>query len=163
MIEKNFCLSTFFVIKYFRSYKNHPLPPSKRSPPPLGEPSKKCHFMSLHEVNAVTDVDQQTNRESRTHQWRSITFRETGPSNGNGPFQDFLWGGWGVEDILFWKPPRIFRFIILPLEILEKTNFHPWKFYKIVWCPIKFPRSKPKIHGNSKSCSWTPLEFPLLF
>ena len=41
--------------------------------------------MSLHEVNAATDIDQQTEEESRIHQWRSMTLKqeETGPSNGN--------------------------------------------------------------------------------
>ena len=41
--------------------------------------------MSLHEVNAPTDVDQQTEGESRIHQWRSMTLNqeETGLSNGN--------------------------------------------------------------------------------
>ena len=28
--------------------------------------------------------------------------------------------------------PGIIRFVTLPLEILEKTSFHPWKFCKIV-------------------------------
>ena len=41
--------------------------------------------MSLHEVNASTDIDQQTEGESRIHQWRLMTLsqEETGPSNGN--------------------------------------------------------------------------------
>ena len=41
--------------------------------------------MSLHEVNATTDVDKQTEGESRIHQWRSMTpsQEEAGPSNGN--------------------------------------------------------------------------------
>ena len=41
--------------------------------------------MSLYEVNAATDIDQQTEKESRIHQWRSMTLNqeETGPSNGN--------------------------------------------------------------------------------
>ena len=34
-------------------------------------------------------------------------------------------GGGGVEDILFRKPPWIFWFFILPLEILDKTKLHP--------------------------------------
>ena len=42
--------------------------------------------MSLHEVNAATDVDQQTEGEPRIHQWRGMTLHqeEIGPSNGNG-------------------------------------------------------------------------------
>ena len=41
--------------------------------------------MSLHEVNAATDIDQQTEGESRIHQWRSMTLNqeENGTSNGN--------------------------------------------------------------------------------
>ena len=30
------------------------------------------------------------------------------------------------------KNPGIFIFVTLPLEILENTSFHPWKFCKIV-------------------------------
>ena len=33
----------------------------------------------------------------------------------------------------------IFRFVTLPLEIPEKTSFYPWKFCKIVWCPLEIP------------------------
>ena len=42
--------------------------------------------MSLHEVNAATDINQQTERESRIHQWRSMVAlnqEEIGTSNGN--------------------------------------------------------------------------------
>ena len=41
--------------------------------------------MLLHEVNAATDIDQQTEAESGIHQWRSMTLNqeENGPSNGN--------------------------------------------------------------------------------
>ena len=41
--------------------------------------------MSLHEVNAAADIDQQTQGESRIHQWRSMNLgqEETVPSNGN--------------------------------------------------------------------------------
>ena len=38
----------------------------------------------------------------------------------------------------------IFKCVLLPLEILEKTSFHPWKFWKIMWHPLKIPRSKTK-------------------
>ena len=40
--------------------------------------------MLLHEVNAATDIDQQTEAESGIHQWRSVTLsqEENGPSNG---------------------------------------------------------------------------------
>ena len=41
--------------------------------------------ISLHGVNAATDIDQQTEGESRIYQWRSMALNqeETGPSNGN--------------------------------------------------------------------------------
>ena len=41
--------------------------------------------MSLHEVNAATYIDEQTEEESTIHQWRSMTLNQeqTGPSNGN--------------------------------------------------------------------------------
>ena len=41
--------------------------------------------MSIHEVNAATDIDQPTEGESRIHQWRSMTLNqeETGLSYGN--------------------------------------------------------------------------------
>ena len=41
--------------------------------------------MSLHVVNAATDVDQQTQVESRIHHWRSMTLiqEKTGLPNGS--------------------------------------------------------------------------------
>ena len=57
----------------------------------------------------------------------------------------------GVEDILF---------SLLPLEIPEKTSFHPWKFWKIVWDCSEIPRSKTKTHENS---TWVFLEHPYKF
>ena len=44
------------------------------------------------------------------------------------------------------KPPRIFKFVTLPLEILGKTRFHPypWKFCRIVCHLLQIPRSKAK-------------------
>ena len=33
--------------------------------------------------------------------------------------------GWGY---IFWNPPGNFRFVTLTIDILEKTNFRPWKF-----------------------------------
>ena len=50
------------------------------------------------------------------------------------------------------KPTKTFRFVTLPLKILEKTFFHPWKFCKIEWYTLELPRSKTKTN-------W-PLEFP---
>ena len=59
------------------------------------------------------------------------------------------WGrgswGWYFSE----NPPGNFRFVTLPLEILEKTSFHPWKFTKIVWYvqlpPWKFQGQKPRL------------------
>ena len=48
-----------------------------------------------------------------------------------------------------------FKCVLLHLEILEKTSFHPWKFCKIVWHPVEVARSKTKTHGNS---TWVFLE-----
>ena len=54
----------------------------------------------------------------------------------------------GVEDILFWIPLEIFHFFTLGIP--DKVKLHPWKFYKIVLDPLKIPRPKTKILGNSK-------------
>ena len=54
----------------------------------------------------------------------------------------------GIEDTLFLKTP-VEYFIFLPMKIPEKTKLHPWKFYKIVLDPLKFPRPKTKSPGNS--------------
>ena len=46
-----------------------------------------------------------------------------------------------IEEIIFWKKP--FNILALSRRYLrpwkfnpEKTKFHPWKFYKIVWYPL---------------------------
>ena len=39
--------------------------------------------MSLHEVNAATDIDQQTERESRIHQCKSMTLNQEGTGLSN--------------------------------------------------------------------------------
>ena len=44
-----------------------------------------------------------------------------------------------VEDILFWKPPRIFHSFTLPLENPDKTKLNPWIFHKIVLDPLEIP------------------------
>ena len=51
---------------------------------------------------------------------------------------------WGVEDILFWKPPWNFSFFTLPLEIADKTKLNLWIFHKIVLDPLEIPRPKAK-------------------
>ena len=47
------------------------------------------------------------------------------------------------------KTPEIFRFVTLPLEILDKTRLYRWKFHRIVLHPFETPRPKTKTHGNS--------------
>ena len=68
-------------------------------------------------------------------------------------------GGKGVEDILFWKPPGIFHFFILPLEIPEKTKLQPWKFHKIVLDSLFFLVTL----WNSTSFLINPWKFRSLF
>ena len=51
---------------------------------------------------------------------------------------------WGVVDILFWKPPGIFRFVTLPFEILEKTSFYPCKSEILQNCVPPLGKSKVK-------------------
>ena len=58
---------------------------------------------------------------------------------------------WGLVDILFWKPPGIFRFVTLTSEIMEKTSFYSLKIgnsAKLCATPWKFQRSKTKTEGN---------------
>ena len=67
--------------------------------------------------------------------------------------------GVGRGNTFLKKHPGIFWFVTLPLEIPEKTNFHPWK---LVW-PMKilhgFFLNTP---GNSTFFNW-PLEFSHVF
>ena len=58
---------------------------------------------------------------------------------------------WGLVDILFWKPPGIFRFVTLTSEIMEKTSFYSLKIgnsAKLCATLWKFQRSKTKTQGN---------------
>ena len=77
------------------------------------------------------------------------------------------------------ETPGIFRFVILPLEILEKTSFHSWEFCKFVCVtlvtryPWKNSKVKTKTHevphdffntpGNSTSFLFDPRNFHMLF
>ena len=60
--------------------------------------------MSLHEKNAPTDIDQQTEGKSSIHKWRSMTLsqEETGASNGNRYTESLLsdqtWSKWDQAD-----------------------------------------------------------------
>ena len=53
-------------------------------------------------------------------------------------------GCWGYNILNLPPTPWNFRFVTLPLEIPEKTSFHPWKFSKIVWHPLEIPSQKPR-------------------
>ena len=57
----------------------------------------------------------------------------------------------GVEDIVFSKPPGIFRFFTLPLEFPDKKELGNSK--RKIQDPSKFPII----------FSWSPLEIPLRF
>ena len=49
----------------------------------------------------------------------------------------------------------LYRFVdFIPLEILEKTSFYPWKFCRFVWHLLEIPRLKTKTHGNFTSHDW---------
>ena len=64
--------------------------------------------------------------------------------------------GWGHS--FYKKTPGIFRFVVLPLEIVGKMKLHPWKFHKIVLHLLEFPRPKAKTHGNPHDFFWfTPV------
>ena len=65
-------------------------------------------------------------------------------------------GGW--EYTFLKKPPGIFRFVTLTLEIPKKKSFYPWKFCKIVWQKTRLMAME--IH---MIFSWTHLEIPILF
>ena len=71
----------------------------------------------------------------------------------------------GVQDIgNFWKKtPGIFRIFTLPFEIPYKMKLLPWKFHKIVFHPLEFPRPKAKTHGIPYISSGLPQQIPLLF
>ena len=86
-------------------------------------------------------------------------------------------GGWGY---IFLKknPPGIFGFVTLPLEILEKTSFHPLETLQncVTDSPLEIPRPKTKTlpmeipHGfflktlgNSTSFLIGPRNFHMLF
>ena len=52
------------------------------------------------------------------------------------------------EDILFWKKnPEYFRFITLPLKILDKSKRIPWNC--VTSFALEIPRPKIKTYGNS--------------
>ena len=61
-------------------------------------------------------------------------------------------GGW-MRTYFSEKIPRFFRFVTLPLEILEKTKLHPWKFHKMLLHPLEI----------LLEFFLSPLEIPLLF
>ena len=56
-------------------------------------------------------------------------------------------GGWGHTFLK--KSPGMFKFVILPLEVLENTSFHPWNSWKALWHRLEIPRPKTKTHRIS--------------
>ena len=65
-------------------------------------------------------------------------------------FQKISKQGGGLRIYFFDKPPGIFHFFTLPLEIPDKTKLNPWIFHKIVidsldihiifsWSPLQIP------------------------
>ena len=73
------------ILKSSSIYSNPCKAPTSKAVYKLDNLVNLVKNMSFHEVNAATDIDQQTEEESRIHQWRSMTLKheETGPSNGN--------------------------------------------------------------------------------
>ena len=77
--------------------------------------------------------------------------------------------------ILLKKILRLFTFVTLPLEILEKTKLHPWKFYNILLHLLEIPMPSKNqdlwkflinffiTSGNSTSFLLKPCNFPVLF
>ena len=53
-----------------------------------------------------------------------------------------------IHEAITDKIPGIFRFVTLPLQIPQKTSFHPWpwKFGKI--CVTRLGNSRVKKQGN---------------
>ena len=63
--------------------------------------------------------------------------------------ENFQRGRGGLRIYFFDKPPGIFHFFTLPLEIPGKTKLNPWIFHKIVIDSLEIPRPKRKTPGNS--------------
>ena len=72
--------------------------------------------------------------------------------------------------------PDIFRFITVPLEILDKRKLYPFKFREIVSYSLEIPNPKIKTYymeiqhnillinpGNSTSISVEPWNFHMIF
>ena len=78
------------------------------------------------------------------------------------PSRGVEWGYTFLE-----KNPEIFRYVILPLEILQKASFHLSKFCKIVWQLFEIPSSMSFLNtsspGNFTCFSLNPCNFHMLF
>ena len=81
----------------------------------------------------------------------------------HGLFQKKIQTGRGLRIYFSENPARIFRFVILPLQIPEKQAFSTENSAK--FCDtLEIPSSKTKIHRNlHMNFLWTSLEIPLLF
>ena len=74
----------------------------------------------------------------------------------------------GVEDILFWKNPGIFRFSLYPWKFQTKQSFSPRNSTQLCITPSEILRTKTKTPGNttprnSMSVLTNPWKFHLLF
>ena len=63
----------------------------------------------------------------------------------------------------WWKTPRIFTFVSLPLEIPDKVKLHPWEFYKIMLHPLEFQVKNQEPWRFHIIFSGSPFQTPLLF
>ena len=74
----------------------------------------------------------------------------------------------GVEDILFWKNPGIFRFSLYPWKFQTIQSFTPRNSTQLCITPSEILRTKTKTPGNttprnSMSVLTNPWKFHLLF
>ena len=74
------------------------------------------------------------------------------------------WGcGWRYTYFLG-KPPKISRYVTLPLEIRDKTRFHYWNFCKVMLAiPLENSRTKNQGHWKFQIFFLSPLEILHLF
>ena len=69
----------------------------------------------------------------------------------------------GVEDILFWKPPRIFYFLLYPWKFQTKQSSTPGYSTKLCEIPWKLQGQKERPLEIPHYFSWPSLEIPLRF
>ena len=69
----------------------------------------------------------------------------------------------GSGHTFFKKTLEFFMFFTLPMEILDKTKFHPWKFHKILLDPLENSTPKNKTPENSTFFLGHPWKFHFIF